>query len=79
MCYNKEIGMMKMALTLSLLVRITLTLILSSVITGCFQKVNLFIEKINFQRFNFQLYEILSCHLHSCMRQVSYLKNMLFL
>ena len=56
MCYNKEIGMMKMALTLSLLVRITLTLILSSVITGCFQKVNLFIEKINFQRFNFQLY-----------------------
>ena len=43
---NRKIGMMKfLALTLYLLARITLTLILSSAITGFFQK-------LNFQEFN---------------------------
>ena len=61
--------MMKfLALALYLLARITLTLILSSAAISCLQKVD-------FQEFN--LFKTLSCHVHSCMRDVSYSKNRL--
>ena len=61
--------MMKfLALALYLLARITLTLILSSAVISCLQKVD-------FQEFN--LFKTLSYHVHSCMRDVSYSKNRL--
>ena len=50
---NSKIGMMKLlALALYFLARITLTLISSSVITGCFQK-------LNFQEFNLVIWNFL--------------------
>ena len=62
---QKEIGMMKfLALTSYLLARITLTLISSFAITGCFHKVNFY--EFNLVILNFEL------HLHSCMYYVSF-------
>ena len=67
---QKEIGMMSFfSLTSDLLVRTTLTLVSSFAITSCFQT-------FNFQGFNIVILN-LSCHLHSCMRYVSFSKNRL--
>ena len=67
-----KIGMIKfLAFTLYLLARITLTLISFSAIFSFFKKKTIFRDLT-------QLFETLSCHMHSCMRHLSYSKNRLF-
>ena len=62
-----KIGMMKfLVFNLYLFARITLTLVSSSAIIKCFQKVNV-------QGFN-----LVKSHLDSCMCHVSYFKNRFF-
>ena len=57
--YRRQIGMMKfLALTSYLLARITLTLMSSFAITGCFQKVN-------FQAFNLLILKLPSAFLYA--------------